>query len=47
MAELEIHHEVHSSDAFSRTIGVVAAVLGVLLESSPSSPIALIQKACC
>jgi hypothetical protein len=31
MAELEIHHEVHSSDAFSRTIGVVAAVLGVLL----------------
>ena len=31
MAELEIHHEVHASDPFSKMVGVAAAVLGVLL----------------
>ena len=31
MAELEIHHEVHAHDPLSKTIGVLAAVLGVLL----------------
>jgi gas vesicle protein len=32
MAELEIHHEVeHEHDSFGRTIGIIAAVIGVLL----------------
>lgn len=31
MAELEIHHEVEAKDPYSKTIGIVAAVLGVLL----------------
>jgi hypothetical protein len=31
MAELEIHHEVESTDEFGKTIGVVAAILAVML----------------
>ncbi len=31
MAELEIHHEVHATDSFGKSMGVLTAVLGVLL----------------
>lgn len=32
MAELEIHHEIeHEHDSFGQTIGIIAAIIGVLL----------------